>query len=352
MRHQKGRRRVDSARSTARAAVESEMTRDELVTKKKRRKRKKILWWTAGSVVVLLIGSAITFASIAAGTYASKVTVIDDVFPEIREPAALGAPQNILLLGSDTRGAISSLAAGVLGSRSDTMMLVHIPADKKKIQVISILRDSWVDIPGNGKGKVNWALSFGALPLAVETVENIFDTRIDHVAVVDFSGFREVTEALGGVTIDNTVAFNAKGFSFPVGVMKLSGEEALTYVRERKSFSQGDAQRAINQQTFVKGMFSGILSRDTLTNPATLLATVDSLASSMAVDEGLNISYLAGMAPGFSELTTADIEFFTLPISGGGRTGPHAYVFIDIAQLKLIKVALSNDTLDEYIANR
>jgi LCP family protein required for cell wall assembly len=352
MRRQKGRRRVDSAKSMARAAAEAEMTPEELGATKKRRRRRKILWWTAGSVVLVLIGSLAAFAVVAANTYTNKVTVIEDVFPEAREPAPLGAPQNILLLGSDTRGAISGLAAGVLGSRSDTMMLVHIPADKKKIQVISILRDSWVDIPGNGKGKVNWALSFGALPLAVETVENIFDTRIDHVAVVDFSGFREVTEALGGVTIDNTVSFNAKGFSFPVGEITLSGEEALTYVRERKSFSQGDAQRATNQQTFVKGMFSGILSRDTLTNPATLLATVDSLASSMAVDEGLNINYLAGMAPGFSELTTADIEFFTLPISGGGRTGPHAYVLIDVAQLELIKVALSNDTLDVYIANR
>jgi LCP family protein required for cell wall assembly len=315
----------------------------------------KIVVWTAGSVVLILIGSVVGFASVATHTYTSKVTVIKNAFPlsqRVHEVISVSQAQNILLLGSDTRGAISSLAAGVLGSRSDTMMLVHIPADRKNVQVISILRDSWVDIPGNGVGKVNWALSYGALPLAVETVENIFATKIDHVAVVDFSGFKEITEALDGVTIDNKVAFSCKGFTFPAGEITVSGEAALAYVRERKSFSAGDAQRAVNQQTFVKGMLTGILSRDTLTNPATLLATIDSLASSLAVDEGLTVGYLTELATSFSRIATSDIEFFTLPVSGGGRTGPHAYVLLDLVELKLIRTALSDDTLDDYIANR
>jgi LCP family protein required for cell wall assembly len=319
------------------------------------RRTKKIVLWVAGSVVVILVGSAAAFASTAAHTYTSKVTVIKNAFPlaqRVQEVVPESYAQNILLLGSDTRGAISSVAAGVLGSRSDTMMLVHIPADRKSIQVISILRDSWVDIPGNGVGKVNWALSYGALPLAIETVQNIFATKIDHVAVVDFSGFKEITEALGGVTIQNTVAFTRKGFNFPAGEITLSGEAALTYVRERKSFPAGDAQRALNQQTFVTGMLKGILSRDTLTNPSTMLSTIDSVASSLAVDEGLNVGYLTELATGFSGITASDIEFFTLPVSGSGRTGPHAYVLLDLVQLELIRTAMSDDTLDDYLANR
>ena len=90
------------------------------------------------------------------------------------------------------------------------MMLVHIPADRKGAYVTSIMRDTWLDIPGHGKAKINAAFAYGGVPLAVQTLEGLLDTRIDHVAAIDFEGFKGLTDALGGVEINNPIAFSPR----------------------------------------------------------------------------------------------------------------------------------------------
>ena len=91
------------------------------------------------------------------------------------------------------------------------MMLMHIPENRENVYVMSIMRDTWVDIPGQGEHKINAAMAFGGVPLVVETIEGMFDTRVDHVAIIDFAGFKELTDALGGVEINNPAAFSASG---------------------------------------------------------------------------------------------------------------------------------------------
>lgn len=106
---------------------------------------------------------------------------------------------NVLLLGSDSRGDEEEQyrqETGEEGERSDAIMLVHIPEDRSGIYVMSIMRDLWVDIPGQGQGRVNSALSAGGLELAVDTVEDMLYTHIDHVVTINFDGFEDLTTAL------------------------------------------------------------------------------------------------------------------------------------------------------------
>src|SRR5690606_4226712 len=144
---------------------------------------------------------------------------------------------------------------------------------------MSIMRDNWVHIQGHGDAKINAAVAYGGIPLAVNTVENMIDARIDHVALIDFESFKGLTNAVGGVTVNNPIPFTAHhgGHNFAQGEITLNGEQALGFVRERYAFADGDYQRARNQQIYLKGLIGQILSRDTLTSPAKVSDTFDAL---------------------------------------------------------------------------
>ncbi len=161
-----------------------------------------------------------------------------------------GPGKNILLLGSDTRTGAD--AALVSGSRADTIMLMHIPADGKGVYIISIMRDTWVDIPGYGTAKVNAALNYGGVSLQVATIENLVGVKIDHVAEIEFEGFKSLVNAIGGVDVQVPFAFTSNVWTFTPGLMHLNGSGALSFVRERYSFADGDYQRVRNQRAFLR----------------------------------------------------------------------------------------------------
>src|ERR671912_495319 len=219
-----------------------------------------------GVIVLALVGGATVFLASLAQQFDQGTEKIADAFPDerVRVPEATGpaaSAQNILLLGTDSRSTLRSIDDAD-GNRSDTMMVVHIPSDRMGATVMSIMRDSWVDIPGHGTAKVNAALSFGGVPLAVQTVESIIGARIDHVAIVDFEGFIGLTEALGGVTVDNSVEFESShlpGLTYPAGSINLDGKQALAFTRERFAFSDGDYQRVRNQQAFISAILDKLL---------------------------------------------------------------------------------------------
>lgn len=261
--------------------------------------------------------------------------------------------QNILILGSDTRGEHDTSIDGLEGQRSDTIMVVHIPADRENATVMSIMRDSWVTIPGHGEGKINAALSYGGVPLAVQTIEGLIGVRIDHVAVVDFAGFKGVTDALGGVDVYNSKPFESsklKGHMFEHGMQAMNGEEALAYVRERYAFTDGDYQRARNQQEFAKGLLSKVLNPGTVTNPGRIGGLVSAVAPYLAVDDGFTSSYVAQLALELRDVTPSEVSFFTAPtVSTGTSADGQSIVNVDWAQLDVVKQAFQSDSLDTYV---
>ena len=321
------------------------------------KKRKKWPWIVAFSVVGVLIAGAVVGGVYVAGLSSSfnqaEKLPSAEVFPDPTtrpEPATPDAV-NILLLGSDTRDKVDDDIENISGQRADSILLVHIPGDRSGAQVISFMRDNWVEIPGHGEHKLNAALAFGGVPLLVETLENIIDVPIDHVAITDFNGFTDLTDALGGVTVSNHIPFSAGGHTFEPGDITLDGDAALWFVHERYSFPDGDYQRVRNQQAFLRGVFDKLLSKETLTDPGRIAEVVDALSPYLTVDDGLNIGYIAPLAISLRDLRKDDVEFLTAPTLGTGMVGDQSIVKPDWDGLEDLAEALKNDTVPEYVAS-
>src|SRR5699024_5132801 len=204
-----------------------------------------------------------------------------------RPEAVEGTGRNFLLLGSDRRSPEDAASEGVSGQRSDVMMLVHVSDDDESVYITSFPRDLYVDIPGHGKDRINTALAFGGVGLAVTTVENYVGVPIDHVALIDFDGIEQLVDTLGGIDVQVPMTFEADGHQFTEGVQSMDGAEALTFVRQRKQFSDGDFQRNRNQQAVLKGIATKLISAETLSDPGKLAQTVASISPFLTTDDGL-----------------------------------------------------------------
>lgn len=260
-----------------------------------------------------------------------------------------GPGKNILLLGSDTRTGAD--AALVSGSRADTIMLMHIPADGKGVYIISIMRDTWVDIPGYGTAKVNAALNYGGVSLQVATIENLVGVKIDHVAEIEFEGFKSLVNAIGGVDVQVPFAFTSNVWTFTPGLMHLNGSGALSFVRERYSFADGDYQRVRNQRAFLRGLYNTMKAKGALSNVASFQSSIESLTDYMRVDQGLNAAQIVQIAA--PVLTSGDttMRMTTLPNAGPGWSyDGQSIIFVDQAANAQLAHALQNDTMDQFMA--
>ncbi|MFC0582671.1 LCP family protein [Micrococcoides hystricis] len=324
------------------------------------RPRKRSKWVIANILIVILglVALAGVYGFSQLNNFQGKSHTFESSFPdEDGRPENTGAT-NILLLGSDSRGGSGeseNLPTVPNGGRADTMMVVHIPEGGGKAYVMSIMRDFWVEIPGHGEAKINAALSYGGVPLAVETVENMMGIYIDHVAGVDFEGFRDVVNALGEVTIDVPKAFDSgvkKGHHFAEGPQTMDSETALAFVRERKAFSDGDYQRVRNQQAFMKGVFTQLGSRDILLNPGKTTETINSLAPAVTLDENFDTFTMLGLAPQMAGIRGSDIKNFTLPNTGTGWAQQQSVVWPDKDKIKELGEAINNNTLESWLSSQ
>ena len=328
----------------------------------KRTARNVLIGFAAAVLIAGLIGGAYLFN--LAQTFNSGTTKIDSAFPEEStrpqkaEPVNGTAAMNILVMGSDTRGTddVDVETAGATDQRADTLMLVHIPADRKNVYAVSLMRDLWVTIPGKGESKINAALAYGGVPLMVQTVESLFQQRIDHVAMVDFEGFKGLTDALGGVEVDIKIPFAPgsgpmKGHFYAAGKQTLNGDEALAFVRERKSFSDGDYQRVRNQQAYLKSIISKTIARETLTNPVTVNSMVSAVSPYVSVDKGFDAAAIGNLALGLKDIRANDTVMFTLPTLGTGTSADGQSIVVpDTKAMADIASALSKDELGAYVA--
>lgn len=235
--------------------------------------------------------------------------------------AAAGAPLNILLVGVDRRNGltqkeITQLHVGrVEGTiNTDTMMLVHVSPARHQVTVVSLPRDSWVDIPGHGMNKINAAYGLGGPQLMVKTVEQATGLVVNDYVEVNFLAFVKVVDALGGVNVCLPEALNDpdSGVHLPAGFHHLNGITALKYARDRHSFPLEDLTRIQDQQGLVATEMSKLISSGTLANPIRMASLLHSVLPALRVDKGLNVSALADELRG---ITAHDIAFVTVPLA-------------------------------------
>lgn len=251
---------------------------------------------------------------------------------------ATGGAENVLLVGSDSRtgtapgfAQATDAADQVVGQRSDTVILAHLAKGHDKATLVSLPRDSWVTIPAYTdpkgvahpahKDKLNAAFSLGGAPLLVSTVQQLTGIHIDHYAEVDFEGFLNMVNALGGVDICLSKPAHdvMTGINLPAGHQHLNGTQALAYVRQRYGLALGDIDRIKRQQQFLASMMRKVVSAGTLTNLAKLNAFLDALTKSVTVDQGMSVGDMAKLALKLKGLSTGNVVLTTLPLSGFGK---------------------------------
>ena len=325
-----------------------------------RRSRSKVaLAVVAIAVTVGLVGS-VGYAAFLATTFDANTTTLEGVIETARPTPGpttedTTPPENILILGSDTRGSLGT-DPDAQGNRSDVVMLVHIDGNRKNVQILSIPRDTWVDIPCYGKGKINWAMSYGGVSCAVDTVEKFLGITIDHFALINFSGVKELTEVLDGVTVNNPRAFTSdtndyerNRYFYEEGPIELRGARALAFVRERHAFSNGDVTRVKNQQLFVNAVIDKLLNLGVLTNPGKMATVASSIGKLLIVDPGLDSNWIIRTAVEVSPFDRSKLNMFVMPIETTRLIGVHSAVIPDAEEMSYITGLLARDALSGYV---
>ncbi len=284
---------------------------------------------TALGVVVALL--AVTGTALGAVAYyrfngnINKIPIANQLGtdrPEkVAEPAADTEAMNILLMGSDKRAGDVSF-----GERSDTTILLHLAADRKSGVMVSIPRDSIVDIPEciTAGGKTvparksvmfNSAFSEGGAACTVKAVEKLTDILIDNYVVIDFRGFKDMVNALGGVEVcvPQAVDDPKSHLNLAAGRQTVKGQQALAYVRTRYALGNGgDLSRLDRQQAFLGSMVTKVKSTGLLLRPVKLFKFLDAATKSITTDLG-SLNDMRKMAQGVRGISTKDVTFLTVP---------------------------------------
>ncbi|PDP86891.1 transcriptional regulator [Glycomyces fuscus] len=285
-----------------------------------RRRRTGLLVMSALSALVLIASGT----SWALTGWMSGALNRFDVFGGLSEddrPEQTGG-LTFLVIGSDNRDEMSEEAQEELsvgstpGQRSDSMMLVRLNHDRDHVTVVGIPRDLWVEIPGQGPDKINAAYAHGGPQLAVRTVESVTDVRVDHYVEVDFNGFVDVVDALGGIEVCLPEAIHdpKAHLDMEAGTHRVDGTEALAFARTRAT-SRGDLDRIERQQQVLSAMLDQAMSTETLSDPAKLTDFLDSALSSVTVDQGLDTGTINELAYQMRDLDMGEVTFTQVPIA-------------------------------------
>ena len=325
--------------------------------------------------ILTAVGSALVLVVTVAGfAYTSTLNRLQgnvaavDVSEQLGTDVSTAAPivndegdysaMNILLMGSDTRQGKQNRGYGhadeLTGQRSDTTILLHVAADRKSAIAVSIPRDTWITLPQckkNGKtvggyeGKFNAAIEIAGPACTLKAARELTGLDIKNFMVVDFGGFKNIVEAIGGVEICLTEAVNdpLSGLKLPAGKSTVTGEDALAFVRARKTLGDGsDISRIRRQQAFLSSLIRKVSSNQLLLNPVALLDVLNAATESLTADSQLaDLNNLRDFALSMKDLKPSDITFVTLPWL---PRGDNENVLMNAKKATPIFEAMKNDT--------
>lgn len=284
---------------------------------------------TALSVVVLGAGGIGHALVTSLDTGINRV----DPFKDMKNRPQAGHGMNVLVVGTDGRDTITEeqRKAYKLGGApchcTDTVMLVHISADRDRASVVSLPRDSYAEMPEHTDAttrrrhqahpvKLNAAYAEGGPGLTVRTVENMTGVKIDHYLEVDFTSFMKTVDAVGGVEICTPRAMKDPytGLDLAAGPHELSGGQALQYVRSRHVDGAADIGRIQRQQRFLAALIDRTTSGGVLLNPVRFRDVATTMLSSVRADAGFGTEQLLALAKAMRGFTPASSEFVSVPI--------------------------------------
>lgn len=321
----------------ARAASRWEQYPTRRARREARRRHRRRVGYASLATVALVVGGATSATYMKLNANITRIDVTPVLGSRPPRPATAAAsegapePMNIVVMGSDTRQGIGTTEYGKDtvegGAHSDTNLIVHISADRDRVLVVSIPRDSMTKAPkdcNDPKSTVKngavrqWNYNFneGGPGCVIKTVEGLTGIYIDHFAVVDFRGFQDMVDALGGVDVCTTQDIDDADSQFTLakGRHRLNGKQALGYVRVRKTVSDGsDLNRIKRQQAFLASVAQEATNSKLLLHPRRLFGFLNAATKSLTSDPGLTLPRLTEIAQSVHSIGIEHIEFVTVP---------------------------------------
>lgn len=286
-----------------------------------------------------LVALVLAVAVVGSGIYWAAANVIMPLFfPGLGVPGAENSDDqlpkgrmNLLVLGVDAR-------KGETVTRSDTIMFVSAEPRQKRVSILSIPRDTRVEIPDHGWDKINAATALGGPELAQKTVSQLLDVPIDYYVLTNFEGFKKLVDILGGVTLDveqNMQHREGDGYVIDLkkGVQRLDGDKALQYVRYR-GYAMGDITRTEKQQKFLKALAQEMVQTRNITKLPKLVPQLrECIDTNMSVREMMR---WAGVARKMDDvqMVAATLPGYPLNINGG------SYWYVDPSRARLAAAQL------------
>lgn len=281
---------------------------------KRRRRKRIILGAIGGAVAIVALVAVVAFAYMGSINSNLRSGISDDLMATLATTDTPSEPFYTLLLGVDGSEARESMAEFADGNfRSDSMMLVRIDPGNKKATLVSIPRDILIEPMGEyGPQKINAALALGGPALAVETVSDLAGVPIAHYAELNFDGFREVVDSLGGIEVDVPIEINdpEAGGHLDAGLQTLNGDQALILCRSRHAYDEygaGDLYRAANQRVVLSAIAQKLLASD----PITIANSISALSSNVTTD--LSVEEIIAIAQGMRGMSGSDIYTSSVP---------------------------------------
>ncbi|CCQ44922.1 cell envelope-related function transcriptional attenuator common domain protein [Pseudarthrobacter siccitolerans] len=272
-------------------------------------------------------------------------------------PELPAVPMNVLVIGSDMRGNARDAAAHTaatgqpMDQRADVLIVVHVPADRRSLYMISINRDLWVDIPGLGGAKVNSGLQYGGIDMQTAAVQSLLGITIDQTLMLDFGGLKVLVDGLGGIDVNVPVPFQSThdtGHVFTPGVNHLDGQAALEFSRERYAFIDGDFQRVRNQQILLRAILARLTANGALNDVNAVRGLVDFASCCLTVNKSFDLVQAAILAYSLRNLDVNAIGTMTLPTAGPGFVAGQSVLFPDYGGVNAVGAALREGRIAEF----
>lgn len=257
-------------------------------------------------------------------------------------------PVNLLLVGSDSRD-----PASVTGN-ADSIVLVHLPADRSGLGLVSFTRDMWVSVPGAGEAKINAALPMGGTPLLTETVSDLLGgLDVDHTVQVSMDALPELTGWLGGIEVVNQhpseiVDATGRRIVFEQGPIRLEADEVLHFVRQRQGMPRGDLDRAERQRAVLVGLMGRLQGR-VAEEPGALLELLPLVRDAVHLDADTRLEDLLALVPLLVDLDREDTYSLMVPLGGFDTIGGQSVNIVDRGRTAALGQALRDDDLPGYV---